>query len=272
MNLIEAKILLELPKKYTDEIIKKNYRRLILQFHPDKNKEPHANEKFAKINEAYKLLINENKIQNKGQNIIDDILHSFTTSFTNSNFKSFSTKINSKINSNFKCKYKLQTIYITPLEYLLGTTKSIEIDSDTSICCSKCLGTGYKNFNVCMDCIGNGIHFEKINKDIYIPKNTNLNEHLIFEDIKITIKLDDSKYFYNNKLCCYFDISLKESLIGFTKSFNDPFGTEHIITVNNTIIKTNDGYNTDNVILVFNIIYPEVISEETKNAIKQLNF
>jgi len=51
--------------------IKKAYRKLALQFHPDRNKEPDAAEQFKKISEAYETLIDEEKrgIYNKyGEN------------------------------------------------------------------------------------------------------------------------------------------------------------------------------------------------------------
>lgn len=255
MNLLEARTILELPKNYTQETLKKNYRRLILQYHPDKCKEPMASEKFAKINDAYKLLTNS-----QGQNVIDDLLKSF-------NFSSLFQNKGVKITKN---------IFITPLEYLTGTTKSIEVDSDKSVCCTKCLGTGYTNFNVCMDCIGNGVHFEKKNKVVSISKNMNLHTKIIFENFIFTVKLTDPKYFFKETLCYSFDITLKESLTGFTKSFNDPFGETHTITIYNTIIKSNDGYKLHLrdtfLLLVFNVIYPEYISDEAKNKIKEIDF
>jgi len=43
--------------------IKKAYRRLALQYHPDRNKSSGANEKFKEINEAYEVLSNAKKRQ-----------------------------------------------------------------------------------------------------------------------------------------------------------------------------------------------------------------
>jgi hypothetical protein len=39
-----------------EEEIKRAYRRLALQFHPDRNKDPGAETKFKEINEAYAIL------------------------------------------------------------------------------------------------------------------------------------------------------------------------------------------------------------------------
>ncbi|XP_039263045.1 dnaJ homolog subfamily B member 13-like [Styela clava] len=45
----------------TDSDIKKAYRKLALKFHPDKNKEPGASEKFKQIAEAYDVLADNKK-------------------------------------------------------------------------------------------------------------------------------------------------------------------------------------------------------------------
>ena len=47
---------LELPRTANDEDIKKAFRRKALQFHPDRNKETGATERFKEINEAYQVL------------------------------------------------------------------------------------------------------------------------------------------------------------------------------------------------------------------------
>jgi molecular chaperone DnaJ len=53
--------ILGIDKTATPEEIKKSYRKLAREYHPDINKSKEAEEKFKKINEAYETLGNKNK-------------------------------------------------------------------------------------------------------------------------------------------------------------------------------------------------------------------
>ena len=53
--------ILGIPRNADDKEVKKAYRNLARKYHPDVNKEPGAEEKFKKINEAYSVLSDEQK-------------------------------------------------------------------------------------------------------------------------------------------------------------------------------------------------------------------
>lgn len=58
MNLKEAHSILEVPVGTEPDAVKKKYRDLTKKFHPDINKDPGAEDKFKKINEAYQCIQN----------------------------------------------------------------------------------------------------------------------------------------------------------------------------------------------------------------------
>ncbi len=53
--------ILGVPKNSSQEEIKKAYRKMAMQNHPDRNKSSDAEEKFKEINEAYEVLSNDDK-------------------------------------------------------------------------------------------------------------------------------------------------------------------------------------------------------------------
>jgi hypothetical protein len=253
MNLSEAKKILELSDNFTPEESKSNYRRLVKIFHPDKN--PYGAAKFIKIQEAYEYL---NKTPEKENNFIDNL------------FKSF----------NFNSVFNFKTVEITAKEYLTGTTKEIKVKCNCRCpqpLCKRCLGTGSNlSLGGCTTCFGMGFIKECScdnfkTETLVIPSKHDLTRRI--QNCKITLK--DYKI-VNGKLTKTFDITLKESLVGFSKTFEDPFGEIHNIHMKNTLVKQNDGYTLDNnghqIVLLFNIVYPKKLNKHTKKILSELDF
>jgi hypothetical protein len=49
--------LLGIPETASENDVRKAYRRMAMQFHPDKNPSPHANERFIQLTEAYEIIL-----------------------------------------------------------------------------------------------------------------------------------------------------------------------------------------------------------------------
>jgi DnaJ-class molecular chaperone len=267
MNVLKACEILELPETWIrnkdPELLKKKYRTLVMKYHPDKC--TNGTEKFIQIQQAYEFLNDQKQESNDLFENINEI------------FKSFIFKTNSNT-------LVTKDLFITIEEYFKGTVKEIKIPTMCGCpkeICSYCVGGGYNIFSTeaCGNCLGNGLNSKckcpkyttlKVN---ILPK-PNMNTFIIIDLVgKFQLKIDDPNYkFINDQLCYNFEISLKESLIGFNKIFKDPFGVNHSIIINKTIVKQNDGYLIDNVTLLFNIIYPKRLSKKTKDLLKNLDF
>jgi curved DNA-binding protein len=82
--------ILGVPKNASDEDIKKTYRKLAMQYHPDRNpgKEKWANEKFKEINEAYAVLGDPQKRRQYDQfGTVGNIGDIFSSPFTTTTFE-----------------------------------------------------------------------------------------------------------------------------------------------------------------------------------------
>jgi len=262
MNLLKAIEILQLPPNYTHYDIKKNYKILAMKYHPDKcNNDAECSEKFIKVQEAYKF-VNNNQ-------------HSLFKTI-NELFKNIVVDVPKQFN---KKNLKLEKIKLNIKDYFTGVDNIVKIKTPCnckSALCTNCVGTGYNlnNLSVCMECLGDGYNqicncFEEIN--VKLPKQFNIKQskfEIVFEDM-------DNYYFENDKIYYNFKISLKDSLIGFKKTFKDPFDFEHLISVNE-IIRHGDGYsikiNDCELILVFNVIYPKKILSKLKKILNDFDF
>ena len=53
--------ILAVDRTATDDDLKRAYRKLAMQYHPDRNREPDAEERFKEISEAYEVLSDDRK-------------------------------------------------------------------------------------------------------------------------------------------------------------------------------------------------------------------
>ncbi len=159
-------------KNATDEEIKRAFRRLAKQYHPDVNKEPGAAEKFKEIGEAYAVLSDPNKRQqydqfghaafqngggasgfggfDAGDINLDDILNDlFGGGF---GFGSFSRARGSSAKSRGQDERVL--LNLTFEEAVFGCEKDIKLNLDVT--CPKCHGKGGFNEKTCRTCGGAG--------------------------------------------------------------------------------------------------------------------
>lgn len=166
-------------KNASADDIKKAYRKLAKQYHPDLNKDnPEAAEKFKSINEAYEVLSDETKRKNYdtygsadgpsfngfGGNTsgfgdfsdfggfsggFEDIFNMFTGGFGGGRTSSANAPLNG---SDIRVK-----VTLTFVEAALGCKKVFNVSRDET--CSHCSGTGAKNgtdYTTCKECGGSG--------------------------------------------------------------------------------------------------------------------
>lgn len=154
--------ILGIDKNATSDEIKRAFRRLAKEYHPDVSSVPNAEEKFKEINEAYQILSNEQKRAN-----YDRFGHE-SMGFESSNFADFNDIFSGfadLFNQNpygrhQRSEEKIDKIFVLNLtffEAMHGVTKTQQIEFD--VFCSKCKGKGGETNNdvvKCQNCNGRG--------------------------------------------------------------------------------------------------------------------
>lgn len=132
-------------KNANQDEIKKAYRKLSKQFHPDVN--PEGEDKFKEVVEAYDTLSDENKRKQY------DNPNPFGRG--GNPFDMFNDMMNQKRQrSKPKAKDKIVKVDLSPEESYKGVEK--EITYKSKISCEVCTGTGGKK-NLCGTCNGHGV-------------------------------------------------------------------------------------------------------------------
>ena len=164
-------------KSATDEEIKRSFRKLAKQYHPDVNKEPGAEEKFKEIGEAYAILSDPQKRQQydqfghaafsngaggagySGFNVNDIDLGSifedlFGGGFGFGGFSGFGGSSGRNSNRPRKGEDSLIRIKLDFEEAVFGCKKSVNLELNEE--CDKCSGKGGFHEQTCSTCGGRG--------------------------------------------------------------------------------------------------------------------
>lgn len=176
MNKKDYYEVLGVSKTATDEEIKRAFRKLAKQYHPDINKEPGAEEKFKEIGEAYAVLSDANKrrqydqfghaaFENSGSgggagfqgfNMGDIDLEDILGDLFGGGFRGFSGFGESSRASSRPSKGEdiRVVLNLTFEEAAFGCEKDVKLNLTSE--CSRCKGKGGFNEKTCRTCGGAG--------------------------------------------------------------------------------------------------------------------
>ena len=165
---------LGLSKGASDDEIKRAYRKLAKQYHPDVNKEPGAEEKFKEINEAYETLSDPNKKARYDQYGFEDPTQGFGgagfggAGFDGAGFGGFDDILNAFFGGGARSQRQNPNaprrgrdvdhqMSITFAEAVYGCKKRIRLSVDDN--CPHCGGNGAEpgsSTSTCAKCGGRG--------------------------------------------------------------------------------------------------------------------
>lgn len=251
MNHQEAYSILELSPGASEEEIKKQFRKLAAQYHPDINKDPGAETKSKQISEAYNFLKNPPQPEwDEGFNPLNDIINHFRQ-------RSYIRSV----------PPIFQNVHLSFEESILGCTRQVKFQRNAKCdpcsgrgytgggSCSTCNGTGGSSKTVksgkyhqvirvmCQDCQGTGAHRvacdhcqhtgfinKEVSFDLKIPPGVTAEDHLQMAGaghwngmgygpavINLNISSDPDIKFIEDNLVSDLKISLLEALEGTTK-------------------------------------------------------
>jgi len=289
MNVQEAFKEFELKPDASDEEIKKQYKTLSKKYHPDRNKDSSAEDKFKKINAAHEVLKNRNNVQ---QNNFQEIVLEHIQTSTNISF----------VESVLGCKKDISYSRIGKCSHCQGQGQKLENNG-----CKDCNGTGMKTVyqqrsifrstcdkchgrqktSICAPCNGQGSAHTNVNITVSIPGGVvdksilrlqgmgNYFQHFIMEhhtDVHLTVhvKKHEDLYIEENNVCFKLPISLKEAVSGITKKVPSIDGDKDIVipklskNKDEIIIKNLGVSRKGNQKIILDVSYPENIEELIK--------
>lgn len=298
MNSKDYYKILNISDKADENEIKKSFRKLSLQHHPDRGGD---GEKFKELNEAYSTLSDKNKrraYDMQKNNPFMNNMEGGGVNFGNDLFNMFFSEMQSNsMDEMFKSNFGPNIRIFRNGVPVNQVRKPDPIQKIVEITLEQCY-TGC-NIPIVVDrwiMIDNTRSSEKETIYVDIPKGIDNNEIIVLESkgniinenlkgsVKIIIKINNHNNYIRKGLDLHIKkkISLKESLCGF--SFNLDHINNHNYTINNSsgniiypnyIRKINDmgmirNDKKGNLYIEFIIEFPKNLSEDKLKKIKEL--
>jgi DnaJ-class molecular chaperone len=271
-------------KSATKDEIKSAYRKQAMQWHPDRNKSPDAEEKFKEINEAYEVLSNDQKksaYDQFGQAAFDPNSgnfggHTYTQqngpfNFTwqsqgggqgaDFDFGGFSNPFDifeqffggAGVNFGGQQRRQVPTykIQLSFLDAALGCEKEVSLDgSKKKIKIPAGVDDGqrikFRDFNLYIDVLPDKI-FKRDGNDVYVSQSISISQAILGDIIEVP--------------------TLKEKLKLRVKSGTQP---NTLIRLRGQGIKDVNGYGVGDLYIRLNIVIPSRLSAKQKELINEL--
>jgi len=152
--------ILEVDEKASQDEIKKSYRKLSKQYHPDVN--PDGEEKFKDIAEAYDVLGDENKRKDYDHRKNNPFMSGMGGGFDVHSM--FEQMMNGGRTQTAKVPDKIINLELTPIESYFGVQKNISYDY--LVVCNPCNGNGGER-SVCNVCNGQGYVMKRMGTGMF---------------------------------------------------------------------------------------------------------
>lgn len=278
--------LLGVPRDASEEQIKKAYKKLAFQFHPDRNTDPGANSKFQEINEANEVLSDQVKRQAYDSQLNGVNTNTNTVQFHDMNdiFRSFfgnnAHMFQGQANHFFQAIHKpppiVKTLNLTMAQAYAGGSFPIELERWNLVD-----NTRFDERLTVYVVIPAGIDENEI---MTIQGNGNTINNTIKGDIKIHMKISNDTEFKRQGLDLLYrkTVTLKEALCGFEFDIKHINGkvlsfknatTPFIIKPGFRKVIPEFGMKRDNtvgnLILEFDIVFPEQLSSDQIKKISE---